>query len=105
MTLEPSFGLTLLIAILTVGVQYGVYQAFKAKTEIQLKEIEQRMTDMETKFRSMEMAQQKVVDKLDAFYETTKMNLEKIFDKIEEYDKGIRDFYKELPKLIKENSK
>lgn len=91
----PTFILTLVMVLISIGVQYGVYQAFKTKTELELQKFEERMTLLEIKAQQSDLKLQQVLDKVENLERMAILNWDRIFKKLDQYDEGIKVFYRD----------
>lgn len=103
-TITPSFILTLIMVVASIGVQFGIYQSFKIRTELELQKFEERMSTLEKKAQETDLKLQKVLDKIDNFEKLAMTNWQRIFTKLDQYDENIKIFYRdyELKKRISE---
>lgn len=104
LSLEIPLLITLISIVLTIGVQYGIYQSFKNKTLLELEKFEKRMERLEQKTTDADVKIQKILDSIDGLKSTAQDNWQRIFTKLDSYDDGIKNFYKDLPRMIREHN-
>lgn len=102
--ITPTFILSLVMILISIGVQYGMYQSFKIKTEIELQKFEERMIQLEIKSQQTDLKLQQLLDEMRHLSSTAKDHWERIFKKLDSYDENIKTFYRDYQLIKKTDS-
>lgn len=97
-------GFTIVLSLISVGVQYGLYTSFKNQVELQMKEHQLEFESLKSADAQQNVKYATLLAKVEGLDKTIQANntsiqnaLERIVDKLDKYDEKIMGIVERLP--------
>ncbi len=98
-------GFTIIVSLISVGVQYGLYTSFKNQMELQMKEHQLEFESLKNADAQQNVKYATLLSEVKSLEKTINSNnisinnvLERIADKLDRYDEKIMGIIEKLPK-------